>query len=44
MKKCDGVIYVDADNEGNGTDQRYIKDSFSGISLIQKSLMISKFF
>ncbi len=28
MKKCDGVIYVDADNEGNGTDQRYIKDSF----------------
>lgn len=28
MEKRYGVIYVDADNEGNGTYQRYRKDSF----------------
>lgn len=28
MKKRYGVIYVDADNEGNGTYNRYKKDSF----------------
>ena len=29
MKKRYGVIYVDADNEGNGTYKRYKKDSFN---------------
>ena len=28
MEKRYGVIYVDADNLGNGTYQRYKKDSF----------------
>ncbi|MCT6868167.1 MAG: family 1 glycosylhydrolase, partial [Gilliamella apicola] len=28
MKKRYGVIYVDRDNEGNGTMKRYKKDSF----------------
>ncbi len=28
MKKRYGVVYVDADNEGNGTYKRYKKDSF----------------
>ena len=28
MKKRYGVIYVDADDEGNGTFNRYKKDSF----------------
>ena len=28
MKKRYGFIYVDKDNDGNGTLKRYIKDSF----------------
>lgn len=28
MKKRYGFIYVDLDNQGNGTNKRYPKDSF----------------
>lgn len=37
MKKRYGFIYVDKDNEGNGTLKRYIKDSFYEYQKIIKS-------
>ena len=41
MKKRYGFIYVDKDNDGNGTLKRYIKDSFYEYQEIIEEQMVS---